>query len=82
VTDVDIDRLAAYLGLTTQAFIDQFTHLARDRSGLVLSDQADGGCIFLIENRCRVNSAKPSQCANFPTAWNNPGWETSCQAHR
>ena len=80
ITEFEIDRLAVFLGLTAHEFIRQYTRLARDRTGLVLTDQADGSCIFLADNRCRVNPVKPRQCVDFPTAWNNPGWEASCQA--
>lgn len=80
LTDDDIARLSAFLGLSEAGFVDQFTQLARDRRGLVLKDQVGGACIFLEGGDCRVNPAKPVQCAGFPLNWNNPGWEHSCQA--
>ncbi|MBI5386201.1 MAG: YkgJ family cysteine cluster protein [Verrucomicrobia bacterium] len=80
LTDVDLMRLSVLLGLSEPDFIQQYTELAADRRGLVLKDQPDGACVFLKGSDCRVNPMKPQQCAEFPQAWNNPGWERLCKA--
>lgn len=65
----DIARIAAYLNLSEQEFIDQHTRLAPDRRRLALPDQADGSCAFLEGDRCTIYEARPEQCRNFPFAW-------------
>ena len=52
----------------------------RPRSGLALTDQANGACVFLVGDDCRVNPVKPQQCRDFPNLWNFPGAEQSCRA--
>lgn len=82
LTEADLARLAAFLALTEPAFIETYTILAADRRGLVLQEQPGGACIFLHGSNCRVNPAKPRQCAEFPHTWNNPGWDQLCMAAR
>jgi Fe-S-cluster containining protein len=69
LSDADLPRLAAHLGLSEQAFIDGHTRLAPNRKQLALLDQLDGSCVFLEGNRCRVYAARPEQCRTFPFAW-------------
>ena len=73
VSEAEIAALARFLGLAEPVFIERFTQLAPDRTGLILTDAADGACCFLTpENRCRVHTVKPRQCRNFPTQWGVP----------
>lgn len=72
LTGSDLPRLAAYLGLSEQEFIDRHTRLAPNRRQLALLDQADGSCAFLEGNRCSVYAARPEQCRTFPYAWSVP----------
>ena len=72
--------MAQCLGLGVAEFTERYTSLTRDRRGLTLVEAEDGACVFLqADNRCRVNSAKPRQCREFPYAWNFPGWERLCR---
>ena len=65
--------LAAALGMDERTFIDRHTLLAPDRRSLVLRDHADGSCEMLdTDGLCRVQSAKPAQCRDFPLRWRNP----------
>ncbi len=65
--------LAAALGMDERTFIDRHTLLAPDRRSLVLRDHADGSCEMLdADGLCRVQSAKPAQCRDFPLRWRNP----------
>lgn len=79
LTETDITRLAGFLGLGETVFIERFTRLAADRRGLALLENASCACVFLEGNECRVQPAKPAQCAAFPVGWRNPGWETICR---
>ena len=80
LTDSEIARLAAHLGLAEPEFIERYTRLNSTRTGLALIDQADGACVFLEGNDCRVNPVKPQQCREFPNLWNFPGFERHCRA--
>lgn len=83
VTPARIDAIAAFLGITPEAFIEQWTKLTPDRQGLTLIEKADGSCIFLEDGKpagCRIEPVKPEQCRRFPEQWNFPGWEKECKA--
>lgn len=76
----EIPRIAAFLGMTEEAFIADDTRLNRERSGLALQDQSDGSCIFLDGKNCLIQPVKPGQCRGFPNLWNFPGFEQVCRA--
>ncbi|WP_372846012.1 YkgJ family cysteine cluster protein [Pontiella sp.] len=69
LTETDIPRMAAWLGMSDQDFIDAHTRLAPNRRQLALLDQADGSCAFLAGDRCTIYEARPEQCRTFPFAW-------------
>ncbi len=73
-------RLAAFLGMAEDDFIQRFTRINAARNGLALVDQPNGACIFLEGDDCRVNPVKPQQCLDFPNLWNFPGFERVCRA--
>lgn len=79
-TDEELSRMAAHLNLTESEFIDRFTRINAQRTGLALTDQADGSCVFLDGNDCRINPVKPQQCRDFPNLWNFPRFELVCRA--
>jgi Fe-S-cluster containining protein len=72
LTDKDIARLAVGLQLTEQAVIDRFARLGFRRHALSLRDQADGACVFLGADRCRVYIHRPDQCRRFPFRHTTP----------
>lgn len=76
----EINAIAAFLGLGEDDFVAKFTRLNRVRTGLALQDQADGSCVFLDRNVCRIHPVKPGQCRGFPNLWNFPGFEQVCRA--
>lgn len=82
LTDEEIDRIAAFLNLTSARFLDEFVVLAPDRRCLSLSEQKNGACVFYDceTKKCRINPVKPKQCRDFPLRWNFPGWERLCGA--
>lgn len=79
-TDAELTRMALHLGLTEEAFIARYTRINAQRTGLALTDQADGSCVFLDGADCRVQPVKPQQCRDFPNLWNFPGFEKVCRA--
>lgn len=80
LSDEEIARLAAFLGLSEFDFIQRYTRLRADRQGLALMDKPTGECIFLEGRDCTVQSVKPQQCRDFPNGWNFPGFEKICRA--
>jgi len=78
----EIDPIARSLGLAPEEFIARYTRLAADRRGLILTEAADGSCILLEDNACRIQAAKPQQCRDFPSRWNFRGFEAHCAGAR
>lgn len=78
LTNEDIRDIAAYLGMCESDFINTYCRLQRNRQGLSLIDAANGACIMLENNDCRIQCVKPQQCRDFPHKWNFPGWEHRC----
>ena len=83
VSDVEISRIAGYLGMPEQMFIAEETDVAPDRRGLVLKSRADNSCVWLTEdNRCRIHPVKPDKCKSFPYDWTNADSGEVCPALR
>ena len=83
VSDEEVSRIAAFLGMDERDFIDSETELAPDRRGLVLKSLPDGACAYLTdENLCRINPVKPDKCRTFPFEWTNPDSQEVCPALR
>lgn len=83
VTEADCQAMAEALGLSVEAFIEEHTDLAPLRNGLVLKGESNAPCRFLTEdNLCRVHSAAPKQCRDYPTRWRSEAIEAVCAARR
>jgi len=80
LTEAEITRLAAHLGLSEADFIQHHTRVRADRQGLSLLEKPGGECKFLIGDNCAVQPVKPQQCRDFPNLWNFPGFEKVCHA--
>ena len=77
----EVDTIALILGLSTEEFIARYTRLTRDRQALALTEREDGGCVFLDSNNlCRIQSAKPRQCQDYPHHWRSPLLDAACPA--
>ena len=63
----DISRAAKFLGMTAASFCAEYLILTSD--GYALSVTKKNPCVFLSEDGCIINDAKPKQCATFPY-WN------------
>jgi len=64
LTEEDIPRLAAYLGMTSSAFEQRYVFRTRRLRRLRVPRHAQ--CEFLKDGGCSVHPAKPLQCAAFP----------------
>ncbi|MBR1871068.1 MAG: YkgJ family cysteine cluster protein [Kiritimatiellae bacterium] len=81
VGDGEIARIAAFLGMDENSFIERECEIAPDRKGLMLRSTEDGACVWLTtSNRCRINQVKPDQCRTFPFSWRNPDSGEVCPA--
>ncbi len=81
VTDADVDALAAWLKMTPEAFVAEYTVLTPGRTGLALAGDPDGPCLFLTDdNLCRVHGARPAQCRDYPARWRSDAIEDVCEA--
>lgn len=81
VNDGEIDAIAEFLGMDVNDFLETYTCLRPDRTGLSLTEAENGSCIFFEDGdfpRCRINEVKPQQCRDFPLKWNFPGWQKEC----
>ena len=80
LTEAEVTAMADFLGLSESAFIEEFTRLNWQRTGLTVTEQPGGACVFLDGVNCRVQPVKPQQCRDFPNLWNFPGFQSLCQA--
>jgi Fe-S-cluster containining protein len=64
LSDSDIDRAAAFLGMSAAAFERKFVYRTRNRTRLRVP--RDANCHFLFEGGCSIHPAKPTQCRAFP----------------
>lgn len=81
--DEDIDKLADFMEMERQDFIDSFCRLRQYRNGLSIRESTQtGDCIFLEAGKCCVYEARPEQCRGFPNTWRYDGFEHICNAKR
>ena len=81
VSDAEVARIAAFLGMTESDFIASETELAPDRRSLMLKSLPDGSCAYLTrDNLCRINPVKPDKCRTFPFKWMNEDSANVCPA--
>lgn len=64
LTESDLVRAAAFLGMTPAAFERQFCY--RTRRQLRLRVPRESNCHFLRDGGCSIHPAKPTQCRIFP----------------
>jgi len=64
LTEDDVARAAAFLGMTVEAF--EKRHIYRTRHLRRLRVPRDAQCGFLREDGCSIHPAKPTQCRIFP----------------
>ena len=81
VDNEEIARIAEYLDVPLDDFLERFTRINANRTGLSLIDKPNGECIFLEgKNICQIQAVKPVQCSGFPNVWQFPGWREKCEA--
>ena len=80
VTGKEIDRMADYLKMDPEDFLEKYVEVTPDGDQLTLIMKEDDSCIFLEGINCQVNPAKPDQCSGFPNTWHFEGWQDDCEA--
>lgn len=60
----DAEKLARFLGIGVQQFMDQYTMEGED--GNLILRRTEAGCVFLAGNECSVYEERPSTCERFP----------------
>jgi Fe-S-cluster containining protein len=83
ITDAEVKKIAGFLGIREPDFIEGYTRLNSNRTGLSIIDRPGGAgeCIFLNGvNECLIQPVKPLQCSGFPNQWRFPGWRQICEA--
>jgi len=79
VSEAEVARIAAFLGMSESDFIERETEVAPDRKSLMLKSRPDGSCVYLTaDSLCSINPVKPDKCRTFPFEWTNPDSETIC----
>src|SRR5271165_4231934 len=64
LTEEDSERIAAYLGLTTEKFEEQYVYRTSHIRRLRIPRGSQ--CHFLTETGCSIHPVKPTQCRLFP----------------
>ena len=83
VNNVEISRIAAFLGMSEGDFIEKETEVSPDRKSLILRSRKDGACVYLTDaNLCAINPVKPDKCSTFPFEWTNPDSSSVCPGCR
>lgn len=65
VSDEDIERMATFLKVSKEAFIEKYTRKVDGRLAL-LECPKSYDCIFLENKKCLLYGARPKQCKTFP----------------
>ncbi len=64
LTDEDVARMAAYLGISNADFESRYVYRTRKTARLRIPRKER--CHFLQDGGCRVHAVKPLQCRTFP----------------
>lgn len=64
LTEADLSRVAAHLGMTPEAFERKYCY--RTRNLVRLRVPRESNCHFLREGGCSIHEVKPTQCRIFP----------------
>ncbi len=74
------ERIARFLGIPLDRFLDQCTRLTQDRRTLALNETSTGACIFLTAaSRCAIQDVKPRQCRDYPAHWRSAELVAGCR---
>ena len=65
LTEEDIERISAYLGLEREVFEKRYVYRTQHHVRLTVP-RADS-CHFLVEGGCSIHEVKPLQCRVFPS---------------
>ncbi|KXZ44484.1 hypothetical protein GPECTOR_67g324 [Gonium pectorale] len=69
VSPDEIRRIAKYLNMSVQRFLDTHTKQYSKYKGwrMLKTGEANASCIFLgADNKCSIHPVRPSQCSTYP----------------
>lgn len=66
VTSKDIEKMAAFLKISKEAFIKKYCRTVQGRLSLTELKAPTYACIFLKDKKCAIYEARPFQCKAFP----------------
>jgi uncharacterized protein len=64
LTEADLTRIAAFLGLTAENFERSYVYRTRNKLRLLVPSHSP--CHFLTADGCSIHAVKPVQCSVFP----------------
>ena len=64
LTEDDLQRIAAFVGMTAAAFERKYVYRTRNRMRLRVPREVN--CHFLKDGGCSIHTVKPVQCRAFP----------------
>src|SRR5205085_2656277 len=60
----DVERMAAHKEMSVEDFTRKYVRRVDTR--LSLKERSNGDCVMLVDGKCSVYAAKPTQCSTFP----------------
>ena len=83
VSDAEIARIAAHLGMSESAFIERECEVAPDRRGVVLRSRPAGAAAWMTDDILfLIHAVKPDKCRTFPYEWTNADSDEVCPGLR
>jgi hypothetical protein len=64
LTESDVERAAAYVRMTPEAFEQKYVYRSKHLRRLRISQETR--CFFLQDGGCTIHTVKPTQCRIFP----------------
>lgn len=65
VSDAEIEKMSAFLGITSQEFTRRYTREIHGRRSL-RETPVNYDCVFFKDKKCQLYGARPKQCRTFP----------------
>ena len=66
MTEADLERAAAYLGMTSEEFESRYVIRYRHVLRLRRPPEGQDHCHFLTAEGCSIHEVKPTQCRTYP----------------
>jgi Fe-S-cluster containining protein len=64
ITSGEVSEIAGSLRITPEEFLGRYCHPLN--GSIELTENEQGHCIFLLQDRCTIYDSRPLQCRTFP----------------